>query len=82
MLISPAVYFSQKKHINQSNTDSYSLLLAALADGIRTLLADVDLRRRLSVAGSVRARECGGVAAVRAAFGEAVAGLNRRVGRI
>ena len=33
---------------------------AALADGIRALLADADLRRRLSVAGSARARECGG----------------------
>ena len=50
---------------------------AALADGIRALLADADLRRRLSVAGSARARECGGVAAVRAAFREAVAGLHR-----
>jgi len=47
----------------------------ALADGIRTLLDDAALRRRLALAGSARARDCGGVAAVRSAFREAVAGM-------
>lgn len=49
----------------------------ALADGIRTLLADAALRRTLAVTGSQRARESGGVAAVRAAFRRAVDGLTR-----